>query len=126
MKILFVDDEEHILIVIGERIKSWGHELITAPGGKEALALLEKEKPDAIILDYMMPRMNGIETLRKIRQTDQKIPVIMFTAHPDGKSIGGAEKLGVSACIPKMGIFSDTTNTLKSTLEMIKKTLKKG
>lgn len=89
IKILLVDDEVDLLELMSKRIESWGYDLIVATNGKEALDMLKSEEPDIIVLDYMMPDMDGVATLKKIRAMHNKIPVIMFTAFPDEKSIEG-------------------------------------
>ena len=120
-RILLVDDELDFLKIIGTRIKSWGYELITAENGKEAIEALKNENPDVIVLDYMMPEMDGITTLKQMRKIDKKIPVIMFTAFPDKRSIEGIENFKVSTFIPKLSAFSDVQATLKSAINMLAK-----
>lgn len=127
MKILLVDDEPDFLETMGAIIKGWGYDLITVSNGKEALDAIKGKDPDIVILDYVMPEMDGIATLKEIREIDDKIPVIMVTAHPDIKAMKGTEKLGVSAFIPKLSTFSDVSASLKATIEMIRKKMdKKG
>jgi len=123
IKILLVDDEPDFLKIIGERIRGWGYGLITAGNGVKAIELVKSEKPDVVILDYMMPEMDGLAALKKIRKTAKKMPVIMFTAFPDN-AIKGAKKLGVDAFIPKLSEYADTTTSLKASLELIIKRLK--
>jgi len=120
-KILIIDDEPDFIKVIKERIESWGFEVVSCEGGKEAMGILSKVRPDIIILDYIMPEMDGVEVLRHIRALDQKIPIIMFTAHPDIKVIKGTDALGVSAFIPKFSAYTDVQNSLKAALNLIDK-----
>ena len=117
-KILLVDDERDFLTLMGERIRTWGYDLIEASSGKEAIDAVKSKNAEAVILDYVMPDMDGIATLKEIRKLDNKIPVIMLTAHPDEKSIAGTEKLGVSAFIPKLSAHSDAQANLKTALDM--------
>jgi two-component system alkaline phosphatase synthesis response regulator PhoP len=100
-KILLVDDEKDLLTVIGLTIESWGYEVMKASSGKEALQVLKDKNPDLMILDYLMPEMDGIATLQEIRKFNTKIPVIMFTAHPEGIPLKGTDNLGISAFVPK-------------------------
>ena len=72
IKILLVDDEQDILEFVGYSLKKEGYTVFTALNGKDAITLAEKEKPDLIILDIMMPEMDGIETCGEIR----KIPAL--------------------------------------------------
>ena len=90
-------------------------------GGKEALEAVKQKKADLAILDYMMPVMDGIKTLKEIRKIDVKIPVIMFTAHLEEKVIQGTEDLMVNAFIPKLSEYSDSQSALKTTLDIHRK-----
>jgi len=124
--ILLIDDERDFLELMVTRIESWGYRAITASNGKDALTILQTKKPDIIIVDYMMPGMDGIKTLKEIRKIAAATPVIMMTAYPDERSIKGAEQLGVSTYIPKMSVYNDMKSILKSTLHMIEEKLSQG
>ena len=80
-KILLVDDEEDILKVVSRRLESDGYDVSTALGGEPALRILEKEIPDLIILDIMMPDINGLEVCRRIKEMKyvSAVPVVFFT-----------------------------------------------
>ncbi len=123
-KILLVDDELDLLEVLGVSIRGWGYDVLEASSGKEAIEAL-KNNPDIVILDYLMPEMDGVQTLREIRKISNKIPVVMFTAHPDGKTMADTEKLGVYAFIPKFSFYQDAQTTLKSVINTIAKRLNK-
>lgn len=118
-KILLVDDEPEILEIIKSRINSWGYEVITAPNGKEAMELFGANKVDAVILDYLMPDIDGIGLLKKIRAINDKIPTIIFTAYPKGEAMEDAKKLNVTAFIPKMSPYTNTIENLKTALGMV-------
>ncbi len=126
MKILLVDDEKDLIMIMSRRIRGWGYDLISALSGEEAIDVMKSRHPDVIILDYMMPEMDGVVTLREIRKINNDIPVIMFTAFPDKKSIEGSESLGVSAYIPKLSMFPNSESALKTALKIAEKRLKKG
>ena len=119
LQILLVDDEPDFLQIMGSLITGWGYDLVTASDGMEALDVIKENKPDIVVLDYMMPKMDGVATLKEIRKADEKLPVIMFTAYPDVKIIKGTEKLGISAFIPKLSIYSNATSSLKTAIEML-------
>lgn len=122
IKVLVADDEADYLSLMQERIEFWGYEVILAPDGQTALTLIKEKQPDIIILDYFMPGMDGMAVLKEIRKFDQKIPVIMFTAHADIKNIKGAQELGVSAFIPKLSTYStDIQASLRSVLAIEQK-----
>jgi len=123
IKVLLVDDEMDLILIMGKRIREWGYDLMEALNGKDALGVIKSKHPDIIILDYMMPDMDGIATLKEIRKLSSDIPVIMFTAFPDKQSIEGTEKLGVSAYIPKLSMFPTGESALKTALKMAEKKL---
>lgn len=77
--ILVVDDEPPIVRLIKAKLRLDGYEVLTASHGAEALAILERDSPDLVVLDVMMPDMDGFETLRRIRKHSQ-VPVVMLTA----------------------------------------------
>ena len=81
-KILLVDDEEDIREVVGITIESQGHDVITAADGQEAIKMVKKHEPDLIVLDLMMPKMNGLEVVEILKNTDayNHIPIVMLTA----------------------------------------------
>jgi len=127
--VLIVDDEVDYLGLMKERVESWGYEVTTATEGKEALVMIKEDRPDIVVLDYLMPHMNGTEVLRQIREFNKSLAVIMLTAHADMKNIKGAQELGVSAFIPKLSTYSsDIQATLRSALDMAQKKIenKKG
>ncbi len=81
-KIMIIDDEPDVLVLVERILSSVGHEIIGAENGKAALKLLKEVRPDLILLDLMMPELTGWETLNLIRKQDrlQKVPVAMLTA----------------------------------------------
>ncbi|MFA5155831.1 MAG: response regulator [Candidatus Omnitrophota bacterium] len=100
-RILLVDDDLDLLFLLSKTIESWGYKVITASSGKEAVACMAQASPDILILDYKMPDMNGIDTLKEIRKTNTKILAILFTADLDSVPIKGTENLGIATFIPK-------------------------
>ncbi|OGP94087.1 MAG: hypothetical protein A2157_03635 [Deltaproteobacteria bacterium RBG_16_47_11] len=82
-KILLVDDDEGLRDLYEEELEDEGYEVLTAKNGKEALQKLEKGKPDLIVLDIVMPTMDGMEALGPIIRKDKAIPIILYTSHPE-------------------------------------------
>ncbi|HEL1492884.1 TPA: response regulator transcription factor [Streptococcus equi subsp. equi] len=78
-KILIVDDEKPISDIIKFNLTKEGYDTVTAFDGKEAVAVFEEEKPDLIILDLMLPELDGLEVAKEIRKTSH-IPIIMLSA----------------------------------------------
>lgn len=83
-KILVVDDEQNIIELVTFNLKASGYETISADDGKKGLLLAIEEKPDLILLDLMLPGMNGLDVCRELRNEYQiKTPIIMLTARAD-------------------------------------------
>jgi CheY-like chemotaxis protein len=102
-KIMIVDDEQIIVIIMGKILKKKGYEVITACDGLECIKKVETEPPDLILLDNMMPNMDGPAVLSKLKASKKTkdIPVIMVTALADHEYITGAQKGGVVEYIVK-------------------------
>jgi len=118
-KILMVDDETDFVEIMTQRIESWGYQVISASNGKEALDLFTDKKPDVIILDYLMPDINGIDLLKKIRSIDRNVPVLMFSAKAETENVRDGMDLDIAAFIPKLSPFADTQANLRTALDMV-------
>ncbi|MBI2461008.1 MAG: response regulator [Candidatus Rokubacteria bacterium] len=99
--ILVVDDEEAIRRLLTESLTRAGYRVAAAGSGREALALVEQEPPDLIILDLVMPEMDGIEALRRIRERGVTAKVLILTAYGTAQQIREARALGVREFIGK-------------------------
>jgi two-component system response regulator (stage 0 sporulation protein F) len=84
-RILLVDDEEGIQLLYREEFEEEGFEVTTAYNGEEALEQFSQELPDLVILDINMPGMNGIEVLRRMKEINPNLPVILSSAYPEYK-----------------------------------------
>lgn len=102
-RILLVDDAETILLFERMVLGRGCYELLTAHDGVEALDLARREKPDLILLDVMMPRMDGLQTLQELRKPGPtaSIPVIMVTTRGEEKSVSEAFTSGCTDYIVK-------------------------
>lgn len=99
--ILVVDDEEGIREAISEILGDEGYQVITASTGEEALNILRKEPPDLVLLDIWLPGMDGIETLREIKNLRSDVPVIMISGHGTIEIAVKATKMGASDFLEK-------------------------
>jgi DNA-binding response OmpR family regulator len=86
-KILVVDDEDDILQFLELVLREKGYDVVTAPGGHEALTKAQVERPDLVLLDIMMPQMDGWEVLKLLRVDEDTaaIPVAMLSARTEAK-----------------------------------------
>jgi len=116
-KVLLVDDEEELLKAMKIRLSSWGYDVITASDGKEALDVIKKSTPDVVILDIMMPELDGVETLRRIRCFNNKIPVLMLTAYADEEKLVKTKKLGIAGFIHKGAEFETASDLVRVVLK---------
>jgi DNA-binding response OmpR family regulator len=80
-KILIVEDEELLCRVYSTALNEVGYETVVAMDGKTAIEMVEKEKPNLIVLDIKLPEISGLKVLEAIRKIDQKVPIIMCTAY---------------------------------------------
>jgi CheY-like chemotaxis protein len=78
-RILVVEDEESIRRALDKRLRKLGHEVVTAQDGVEGLQVLGSQAFDLLITDFRMPRMDGLELLRNVKERPEKLPVIMIT-----------------------------------------------
>lgn len=84
-RILVIDDEENIRILYSEELQDEGYDVIVASNAEEADIKIKESNPDLITLDIRMPGTNGIDFLRKLRERDKNIPIVMCSAYSDYK-----------------------------------------
>jgi len=114
-KILVVDDEEHIRLLLQEELEDEGYQVITAADGETALRLIPEEKPDLITLDIKMPGEGGLMTLRKIREIDYDLPVILCTAYSSYKTYFSA--VAADHYVVKSSDFSELKEKIRDIFE---------
>ena len=118
--ILVVDDEESIRGYLATLLASEGYEVVCAQGGEEAIELIQQGiGPALIILDIMMPRMDGLETLRKIHEIDGAVPVVMLSAVGQTGTIVKAMKMGASDYLTKPFEDEELSITLEKVFEKV-------
>jgi CheY-like chemotaxis protein len=100
-RILVVDDEPDAVELLRDFLTGKGYEVSAAASGQEALQKLKQERPHLVLLDIRMPKMNGLEVLRQIRQIDREVGVIIVTAVNEEQIGREALKLGAFDFIVK-------------------------
>jgi signal transduction histidine kinase/CheY-like chemotaxis protein len=102
-KILIVDDQRDALEVLSDLLDRQGYETVTAQNGSQALALAEEVRPDAVLLDVMMPEMNGVETCRRLRMNPATadIPVILISSRSPSEARAEALEAGATDYVTK-------------------------
>lgn len=115
--ILLVDDEAHIRKFVGLILKQLGTpRLLEAPNGQEAVAIYQQENPDLVLLDINMPIMDGIETLKKLREIDPECIVVMLTSLASRSNIEHAITLGATNYIRKDTPKEEIAKALSETI----------
>jgi len=115
-KILVVDDERPVCDMLKKFLTMKGYEAIVAYGSEEALIKMKEEKPDAVLLDIIMPDMDGIRTLEKMREVDPKIVIVMITAVKDPEAGRRCIELGAKDYITKPFSLSYLERVLEAKL----------
>ena len=119
-KILLVDDEPHIRKFVGLLLKQLGSPtIIEAANGREALDLYRLERPDLVLLDVNMPVLDGLATLRALRELYPEVVVIMLTSLASRQTIEGAADLGACLYIRKDTPKDEMLQMLRETIETV-------
>ncbi len=102
-RILIVDDDPDIVLMVGTRLKAHSYEIISAIDGQTGYDMAQKEKPDLIILDLMLPKMDGYKVCALLKRDYRyaKIPILMFTAKAQQEDMKLAEEMGADAFMAK-------------------------
>jgi DNA-binding response OmpR family regulator len=101
MKILVAEDEPVMLKTIEMRLKKDGHTVIATSNGRDALEAFEKDTPDLVITDIMMPYSSGLEVVGKVKQSEVKVPIIVLSSMGQENVVLEAFKLGADDFITK-------------------------
>ena len=118
-KILIIDDESQILLVSAFRLKANGYAVVTALSGEQGLKKAQKEIPDLVLLDHVMPEMDGGEVLDRLKKdpVTKHIPVIMFTADTKRVKVGEFQTRGATDCLYKPFTPEELLSKVKEVLD---------
>ena len=119
VKVLVVDDEPNIVQTLKDRLEMNEYEVFTAHNGHDGLKLAQTKSPDVILLDVMMPVMDGHEMLEKLRQQEwgKEIMVIMLTARSQAQDIARARACGIEDYIIKPFDLTELLEKIESIVE---------
>ncbi len=124
MKILIVEDEDHIAQGLRFNLEAEGYEAEIASTGEEGLAALGREQFDAVVLDIMLPRMDGFEVAKELRMNSNYVPVLMLTARGRPEDVLKGFEAGADDYLPKpfdLEIFMARLNGLLRRSEWAKR-----
>jgi DNA-binding NtrC family response regulator len=117
-KILVVDDEIDFLKVIKLRLEVNGYDVVTAFDGEEALKKIKTEKPDALLLDILMPKIDGLGILKKVREENNNLPIFIMTAFSNEERYSLANKFKASGFILKTSDLQKEVDSINSILSI--------
>lgn len=115
-RILIADDEDDLRTLLSDLLASSGYDVSAAADGEEAIAAIRANKPDLVLLDIQMPRMNGIEVLKFINQNYPTLHVIMLTGFADLKYAMEAREFGARDFVSKPYKVDDILETISRVL----------
>ena len=121
LTVLYAEDEEAIRQTVCDVLELYVDKVITASNGQEALELYEQYKPSILLLDICMPKKDGLNVLKTIREKDIKTPVIIMTAHTEKEYLMNAVELYITKYLVKPFDKETLINALNSCLELISK-----
>jgi two-component system response regulator (stage 0 sporulation protein F) len=119
-KILIVDDQFGIRILLTEIFKKEGYSTFHAANGLQAIDLVQNEKPDLILLDMKIPGMDGVEILRRVRQINTDVKVIIMTAYGELDMIQEAKNLGALTYFSKPFDIDEIRSSVNEYLNGVK------
>jgi DNA-binding NtrC family response regulator len=100
-RILIVDDDKGIRELLSSLVETEGFRALTAGDGEMALKMIRSEDPDLLLLDIVMPGMDGMEVLRQVKDIDRELPVVLITGYADVPGAVKAMKAGAYDYLPK-------------------------
>lgn len=118
-KVLAIDDENDILLIIKSALHGEGYDVVTATNGYDGLALAEDAAPDLIILDIMMPEMDGFEVLKQLKENEKtaQIPIVILTGMSSKEKIREAIDKGIDYYIVKPFDYQDLVSKVKIAID---------
>ena len=120
MKILLVDDSRTIRNIQKNTLASMDYtDILEAADGVEALAVLNEQRPDLMLVDWNMPNMDGITLVRKVRETDQALPMIMVTTEAEKAKVIEALKAGVNNYVVKPFTAETLSEKINQTMSKV-------
>jgi DNA-binding NtrC family response regulator len=113
-RVLLVDDEEEYLEIMSERMQARDIDVTTSTSAREALDMIATDSFDAVIMDFMMPEMNGIEALKAIKEKNPEMQIILLTGHATVEKTVEAMKAGAMDLIEKPADLDALSEKIKS------------
>jgi len=119
MKILVADDEHAVRDALGRALEFEGYDVAFARDGRETLAAVERDQPDAAVIDVMMPSPDGLEVCRQLRSAENEIPILMLTARRDISDRVAGLDAGADDYLPKPFALDELLARLRALLRRV-------
>lgn len=118
-KVLIVEDDPNFLIILQKKFESGGFAVACAEDGKDCIEMIEKEKPDMIVSDVLLPRMDGVEMAQKIKERGISVPILFLSNLKDSEYDSRLKKVGKFECLLKSDIrIEDIVQKVKEMLNI--------
>lgn len=118
---MFIDDQPDYLEAVFYWMKQRGYDPVTITDGLKGIDLVRQGKVDIVFVDYKMPAMGGVEVIRRIREFNKTIPIVIVTAYLNDVMLHEVAELNISGMFPKRGEFEELEDVLKVILQLLKK-----
>lgn len=112
-QIVVADDHPIVLAAFGRMLRPWCEVLASVPNGRQAVEATNKLRPDVLVVDLMMPDLDGLEVCRLVRQTAPQTQVIIVTAYDDSEVHSLALQVGAAAFVPKHSAATTLRHTIR-------------
>lgn len=117
IKVLLIDDETDYSETMGFYLRAKGYKVKTTSSGRDGIEEIKTDRPAIVFLDFLMPEMDGVETLCGIRTFDKDLPVIMVTAYASDEKVQAAKSYGISGIFPKAADFTEAARLIGEALK---------
>ncbi len=119
IKVLLIDDETDYSETMGFYLMAKGYKVRTASSGRAGIEEIKRDRPDIVFLDFLMPEMDGIDTLKEIRSFDKGLQVIMVTAYASDEKMQTAQGYGIFGIFPKAADFTVAAKLIGEALKKL-------
>ncbi len=113
-KVLIVDDEKEFLEIMSQRMTNLGMKVSTAESAEQALSILRQESFDAIVMDFQMPEMDGMEALKSIKNKNPELQIILLTGYATVEKTVEAMKIGATDLVEKPADLDALSKKIKA------------
>jgi CheY-like chemotaxis protein len=120
-RVLVIDDDAQVRRMVSRILSGTGHDVVEAEDGEAGLSLLRQELPALVLTDLVMPKKEGIETIREIRQASPETRIIAMSGSSAGLYLHAAERLGADAVLAKPFRASELLETIDRVLASVRK-----